>query len=83
MAPQMTLPDVTFTAIDIETTGLTPVVGRIIEIGAVRFRGDEMIGIFEAFVDPGVPISAQPSPPTRILILSATCCRLFVCPCIS
>ena len=61
MAPQMTLSSVAFTAIDIETTGLTPVVDRIVEIGAARFRGDEMIDTFEAFVDPGVPISSGAS----------------------
>ena len=58
MAPQMTLSSMTFTAIDTETTGLTPVVDRIVEIGAVRFRGDEIIDTFEAFVNPGVPISS-------------------------
>ena len=57
MKPSGNSSNVTFTAFDIETTGLTPVVDRIVEIGAVRFRGDEIIDTFEAFVDPGVPIS--------------------------
>jgi len=46
-----------FVAIDIETTGLTPVVDRIVEIGAIRFRGDDLFDTFEALVDPGMPIS--------------------------
>jgi DNA polymerase III subunit epsilon len=51
------LSDMAFVAIDIETTGLTPVVDRIVEIGAVRFRGDDLIDTFEALVYPGMPIS--------------------------
>ena len=34
---------ITFVAFDLETTGLTPVVDRIVEIGAVRFRGVETL----------------------------------------
>ena len=58
MKPAGNLVNITFTAFDIETTGLTPVVDRIVEIGAVRFRGDEIIDTFVAFVNPGVPISS-------------------------
>ena len=61
MTPQTILPNITFTAIDIETTGLTPVVDHIVEIGAIRFRGDEIIDTFETFVAPGVPISSGAS----------------------
>ena len=35
MKPAGNSPNITFTAFDIETTGLTPVVDRIVEIGAV------------------------------------------------
>lgn len=45
-------------AIDTETTGLDPERDRIIEIGAVKFRGDEVLGVFQSFVNPGVPISS-------------------------
>jgi len=47
----------TFIAFDIETTGLTPVVDRIVEIGAVRFQGDDVLGTFQELVDPGMPVS--------------------------
>ena len=52
-----TLSHITFVAFDLETTGLTPVVDRIVEIGAVRFRADEVIDTFQALVDPEMPIS--------------------------
>jgi len=41
MKPDFPLMAITFVAFDLETTGLTPVVDRIVEIGAVRFRGVE------------------------------------------
>ena len=47
---------VTFTAFDFETTGLYPASDRIIEFGAVRFRGSEMLAEFGALADPGIPI---------------------------
>lgn len=48
----------TFVAFDLETTGLTPVVDRIVEIGAVRFRAGEVLDTFQALVDPEMRISA-------------------------
>ena len=46
-----------FVAFDLETTGLDPVTCRIVEIGAVRFRGDGVVlGQFEQLVDPRSPI---------------------------
>ena len=47
----------TFVAFDLETTGLTPVVDRIVEIGAVRFCGNQVIDTFDELVDPLRPIS--------------------------
>jgi len=47
-----------FTAFDIETTGLTPVVDQIVEIGAVRFRAGEVLDTFQALVDPKMPITS-------------------------
>lgn len=44
-------------AIDLETTGLNPSYDRIIEIGAVKFQGDEVLGEYQTLVDPGIPIS--------------------------
>ncbi|MBP5210102.1 MAG: PolC-type DNA polymerase III [Clostridia bacterium] len=43
---------------DIETTGLSAAVDRIIEIGAVRIRAGEILDVYDRFVDPGVPIPA-------------------------
>ena len=49
--------DITFVAFDFETTGLHPATDRIIEVGAVKFRGPEILGTFDALVDPGIPVS--------------------------
>lgn len=43
----------TFVVLDIETTGASPKVGAgITEIGAVKVRGGEVIGIFESLINP-------------------------------
>ena len=57
MGATRTLSDITFVAFDLETTGLTPVVDRIVEIGAVRFRAGEVLDTFQTLVDPEMPIS--------------------------
>ena len=49
--------NIEFVALDIETTGLTLVVDRIIEIGAVKFQNGAVIGIFQELIDPEMPIS--------------------------
>jgi len=43
-------------ALDLETTGLSPRLDRIIEVGAVRFRGDEVLATFQSLARPEVPI---------------------------
>src|SRR6202171_549262 len=43
-------------ALDLETTGLTPRLDRIIEVGAVRFRGDGVMATFQSLVRPEVAI---------------------------
>lgn len=49
----------TFVVLDLETTGASPNVGAgITEIGAVKVRGGEVIGIFESFINPGESIPA-------------------------
>jgi Rad3-related DNA helicase/DNA polymerase III epsilon subunit-like protein len=46
-----------FVAFDLETTGLSPKVDRVIEIGAVRFDAQmRRVAEMELVVDPGVPI---------------------------
>jgi DNA polymerase-3 subunit epsilon/ATP-dependent DNA helicase DinG len=44
--------DRTYIALDVETTGLEPGVDEIIEIGAVKFCGDEVLETFEHLVKP-------------------------------
>ena len=47
-----------FTIFDTETTGLEPVSGdRIIEIAAIRFKGDAKIAAFQSLVNPRRPVS--------------------------
>ena len=46
----------TYVALDLETTGLDPERDAIIEVGAVRFRGEEVLETFESLVNPGRPI---------------------------
>lgn len=54
------LSEVTFTVVDLETTGGSPAHGATItEIGAVKVRGGEVLGEFQTLIDPGVAI-----PPT-------------------
>ena len=48
--------DEIWVAIDVETTGLDPNSDRIIEVGAVKFRGDETIGQFQSLIDPGADV---------------------------
>ncbi len=45
-----------FVVFDIETTGFSPVNNRIIEIGAVKVCGGEVVDRFSTFVNPQVPI---------------------------
>ena len=45
-----------YVSLDLETTGLDAERDTILEIGAVRFRGDEVLDTFETFVNPGRPI---------------------------
>ncbi|HSJ51447.1 MAG TPA: DEDD exonuclease domain-containing protein, partial [Actinomycetota bacterium] len=57
------LAEVDFVVVDLETTGGSPADSRITEVGAVRFRGGERLGVFETLVNPGVTI---PRPITRL-----------------
>ena len=51
--------DIEFVAFDFETTGLVAGKDRIVELGAVRFKGIQELGSFQAIVNPGIPISAE------------------------
>jgi len=46
----------TCVALDLETTGLDAEHDAIIEVGAVKFRDDEVLETFSTFVNPGRPI---------------------------
>ncbi|HYU56968.1 MAG TPA: exonuclease domain-containing protein, partial [Actinomycetota bacterium] len=50
------LSEVTFVALDLETTGGSPASCAITEVGAVKMRGGDVLGTFQTLVDPGVPI---------------------------
>jgi DNA polymerase-3 subunit epsilon len=50
------LREVEFVVVDLETTGGSPRESQITEIGAVRVRGGERLGTFQALVDPGASI---------------------------
>lgn len=45
-----------FTAFDTETTGLSAEKDRIIEIGAVQFNSDGILGRFNTLINPQIPI---------------------------
>jgi DNA polymerase-3 subunit epsilon len=57
------LGEVEFVVVDLETTGGSPADSRITEVGAVRFRGGERLGVFQTLVNPGTAI---PRPITRL-----------------
>jgi DNA polymerase-3 subunit epsilon len=50
------LADSTFVVVDLETTGGSPGINAITEIGAQKVRGGKVIGEFQTLVNPGVPI---------------------------
>jgi DNA polymerase-3 subunit epsilon len=53
------LHEVTFCVIDLETTGGSPSLCDITEIGAVKLRGGECLGTFQTLVNPGSPIPPE------------------------
>ncbi len=48
-----------FIVFDIETTGLSSVTDKIIEIGAVRCKDGEILDRFDTFIDPEIPIPEE------------------------
>ncbi len=49
--------DGSFVVFDIETTGFSPVINNIIDIGAVQIMGGKIVDHFSTFVNPGEHIS--------------------------
>jgi DNA polymerase-3 subunit epsilon len=56
---EIPLRDVTFCAVDLETTSVSSKTGEIIEIGALKARGGEILGTFETFVQPSVDLPVE------------------------
>ncbi|WP_091089894.1 DEDD exonuclease domain-containing protein [Micromonospora nigra] len=54
--PALPLYATTFVVLDLETTGGAPDGGGITEVGAVKVRGGEELGVLATLVNPGVPI---------------------------
>ncbi|MBG9988131.1 PolC-type DNA polymerase III [Aerococcaceae bacterium DSM 111176] len=52
------LKDATYVVFDVETTGLSSVYDKMIELAAVKMRGGEVIDTFETFINPNQKISA-------------------------
>ena len=67
--------DVTFCVLDLETTGGSPASCEITEIGAVKYRGGDLIGTFQTLVDPGLPI-----PPSITILTGITRAMVFDAP---
>ncbi len=67
--------DVTFCVLDLETTGGSAANCEITEIGAVKYRGGELIGSFQTLVDPGLPI-----PPSITVLTGITHAMVFDAP---
>ncbi len=60
MLPPTDIADTEFIAFDLETTGLHPVAAQIVEVGAVRFRGDgTVLATFGQLVNPRRPIPRE------------------------
>src|ERR671924_984192 len=56
---EVPLRDVTFCAVDLETTSGSWKTGEIVEIGAIKSRGGETLGTFETFVRPSVDLPVE------------------------
>lgn len=47
-----------YCVIDIETTGLSPASCEIIELAALKVRGDQLVDVFQSLVKPRQPVSS-------------------------
>ncbi|HQL83636.1 MAG TPA: exonuclease domain-containing protein, partial [Spirochaetota bacterium] len=53
------LSDMTFCALDLETTGTNPAFHEIVEVGIIRFTRDATRDTFESLVNPGMKIPQE------------------------
>lgn len=53
--------NISFTVFDLETTGLSNRTDRIVEIGAIRYEGNEITKKLEYLIDPQIPIPSSAS----------------------
>ncbi len=56
---EIPLHEVTFCAVDLETTSVSSKTGEIVEIGALKARGGEVLGTFQTFVKPSVDLPVE------------------------
>ncbi len=56
----------TYIALDLETTGFDPSADQVLEVAAIKFRGDKILETFETLVNPGIEIPAMVSHITGI-----------------
>jgi DNA polymerase-3 subunit epsilon len=56
---EIPLRDVTFCAVDLETTSGSWRDGEIVEIGAIKSRGGEVLGTFSSFVRPSIDLPVE------------------------
>lgn len=73
--PALPLYATTFVVVDLETTGGAPDGGGITEIGAVKVRGGEQLGVLATLVNPG-----QPIPPFITVLTGITQAMLLPAP---
>lgn len=56
----------TYVIFDVETTGLSAVYDKIIQLSAVKMKDGEVLDRFDEFIDPGFPLSQQTTELTSI-----------------
>ena len=56
----------TYVIFDVETTGLSAVYDKVIQLSAVKMKDGEVLDRFDEFIDPGFPLSQQTTELTSI-----------------
>src|SRR5262249_4594887 len=59
---EYSLHDLQYVSFDVETTGLSPVVARLVEVSGVKFKlSGEIVSTFSSLIDPETPIPPEVS----------------------